>query len=104
GFSAAYAYDARGVRKSKSVNGFATVTVTDESGRPLLDYDGSSGAVRQWMAQAGGAAGVVALLDPAGARRTLIPDIQGSVIASLDAGSGALTRQGYAPYGQTAGA
>ncbi|WP_434520138.1 RHS repeat-associated core domain-containing protein [Methylosinus sporium] len=104
GFSAAYAYDARGVRKSKSVNGFATVTVSDESGRPLLDYDGSSGAVRQWMAQAGGAAGVVALLDPAGARRTLIPDIQGSVIASLDAGSGALTKQGYAPYGQTTGA
>ncbi|WP_036288262.1 RHS repeat-associated core domain-containing protein [Methylosinus sp. PW1] len=102
-FTASYAYDARGVRKSKSVNGFATVTVTDESGRPLLDYDGSSGAVRQWMAQAGGAAGAVALLDPAGARRTLIPDIQGSVIASLDAGSGALTRQGYAPYGQTAG-
>ncbi|WP_159732579.1 hypothetical protein [Methylosinus sp. Ce-a6] len=53
GFSAAYAYDARGVRKSKSVNGFATVTVSDESGRPLLDYDGSSGAVRHgWRRRA----------------------------------------------------
>ncbi|WP_201281753.1 RHS repeat-associated core domain-containing protein [Methylosinus sp. Ce-a6] len=47
---------------------------------------------------------MVALLDPAGARRTLIADIQGSVIASLDAGSGALTKQSYAPYGQTTGA
>jgi len=37
-----------------------------------------------------------------GRRATYIPDIQGSVIASLDASSGALTKASYQPYGESA--
>jgi RHS repeat-associated protein len=35
-------------------------------------------------------------------RATLIPDIQGSIIGTLDAASGALTKRGYRPYGESA--
>jgi RHS repeat-associated protein len=38
----------------------------------------------------------------AGTRAALIPDIQGSVIASLDSGSGSLSKIGYLPYGKSA--
>src|SRR5216683_3315579 len=40
----------------------------------------------------------------AATRATLVPDIQGSVIASLDSGSGTLSKIGYLPYGKSAGA
>ncbi len=39
----------------------------------------------------------------AGTRAALIPDIQGSVIASLDSGSGTFGKIGYLPYGKSAG-
>jgi hypothetical protein len=35
-------------------------------------------------------------------RTAFIPDIQGSVIASLDSGSGTLSKIGYLPYGKSA--
>ena len=35
-------------------------------------------------------------------RTTLIPDIQGSIIGTLDSSSGALIRIGYSPYGRSA--
>jgi len=38
----------------------------------------------------------------AGTRAAFIPDIQGSVIASLDSSSGALSKVGYLPYGKSA--
>ena len=33
-----------------------------------------------------------------------IPDVQGSILASLDSGSGALSKTGYLPYGESASA
>lgn len=33
---------------------------------------------------------------------TLVPDIQGSIVASLDSGSGTLSKLGYLPYGKSA--
>ena len=36
-----------------------------------------------------------------GTRATLIPDVQGSFIGSLDASSGALTKYGYQTYGES---
>jgi RHS repeat-associated protein len=33
-------------------------------------------------------------------RQTLIPDIQGSIVASVDASTGALTKTGYQPFGE----
>jgi len=38
----------------------------------------------------------------AGTRETMIPDIQGSILATLDSGSGVLTKTGYRPYGESA--
>jgi RHS repeat-associated protein len=38
---------------------------------------------------------------PATTRATYVPDIQGSVIASLDASSGTLSKAGYQPYGES---
>ncbi|MGO9774796.1 MAG: RHS repeat-associated core domain-containing protein [Roseiarcus sp.] len=37
----------------------------------------------------------------AGTRATLIPDIQGSILGSLDAATGTLTKWGYLPFGQS---
>ena len=38
---------------------------------------------------------------PAGTRASLIPDIQGSIIGSLDSGTGTLTKTGYGAYGES---
>src|SRR5258708_6495847 len=38
----------------------------------------------------------------AATRATLVPDIQGSVIASLDSSSGTLSKTSYLPYGKSA--
>ena len=40
----------------------------------------------------------------AATRATLVPDIQGSVIASINSSSGALSKIGYLPYGKSANA
>jgi RHS repeat-associated protein len=40
----------------------------------------------------------------AGTRQTLIPDLQGSTLATLDSSTGALTKRGYLPYGESANA
>ena len=39
----------------------------------------------------------------AGTRETLVPDVQGSIIASLDSGTGTLTKIGYQAYGEHPG-
>lgn len=100
---ASYAYDAQGRRKSKSVGSTTTVYVTDAGNREVLEYDGTSGAVNAWYAYDTGANGVLNRMDVAGSsRQTLIPDIQGSTIASLGA-AGTLTRTGYQPFGENPG-
>jgi len=38
----------------------------------------------------------------AATRATFIPDIQGSILATLESGTGALTKNGYLPYGKSA--
>lgn len=40
----------------------------------------------------------------AGTRETFVPDIQGSVLATLDSGSGSLTKAGYPAYGENTSA
>jgi RHS repeat-associated protein len=104
GNTASYAYDAQGRRKTKTVNGTATVFVTDAGNREVLEYDGTSGAIQHWYAYGLGSNDVLNQTNVvAGARAALIPDIQGSVIASLDSSSGALSKIGYLPYGKSAG-
>jgi YD repeat-containing protein len=41
---AAYAYDAQGPRKSKTIGGTTTIFVTDADNREVLEYDCTSGA------------------------------------------------------------
>ena len=105
GNTASYTYDAQGRRKSRTVNGATTVFVTDAGNREVLEYDGSSGAIQRWYAYSLGPNDVLNQMNVvAGTRATLIPDIQGSIIASQDSGSGALTTVGYLPYGKSASA
>ena len=97
---AAYAYDAQGARKSKTVGSTTTVTVTDPQNRALLDYDGTSGAILRWYAFGLGSNDALSQANAAaGTRTTFIPDIQGSIVATLDSSTGALTKAGYLPYG-----
>jgi RHS repeat-associated protein len=105
GNTASYAYDAQGRRKTKTVNGTTTVFVTDAGNREVLEYDGASGAILRWYAYGLGSNEVLSQMNVAAASRaTFVPDIQGSVIASLDSGSGTLSKIGYLPYGKSANA
>src|SRR3984957_15381897 len=98
GNTASYAYDAQGRRKSKTVNGTTTILVQDPQGRALLDYDGASGAIQSWYAFGSGPNDVLNQINVAGSTRTTyIPDVQGSIVASLDASSGTLTKAGIRP-------
>jgi len=102
---ASYAWDAQGRRKLKTVGTARTVYVTDADNSEILEYDGSSGAIRQWYAYGLGSNDVLNRMDVvAGTRATFIPDIQGSTIGTLDSVSGTLTKRGYLPYGASASA
>jgi RHS repeat-associated protein len=100
----AYAYDAQGRRKTRTVNGTTTVFVTDAGNREVLEYDGTSGAIQRWYAYGLGSNDVLNQTNVVAATRAaFIPDIQGSIIASLDSSSGTLSKIGYLPYGRSAG-
>jgi RHS repeat-associated protein len=97
---AAYTYDGRGRRKTKTVNGTTTVFVTDADNREVLEYDGSSGAILRWHAYGLGPNAVLGTMDLGTATRTaLLPDVLGSTMATMNAGTAALTPVGYLPYG-----
>jgi RHS repeat-associated protein len=82
-----------------------TVFVTDAGNREVLEYDGASGAIQRWYAYGLGSNDVLNQSNvAAGTRAALIPDIQGSVIASLDSATATLTKIGYLPYGKSASA
>lgn len=105
GNSATYAYDALGRRKLKTVNGATTIFVQDPQGRALIDYSGATGAIGDWYAFGLGPNDALAQMNGAGTTRaTYVPDIQGSIVASLDAASGVLTKTGYGyqPFGESA--
>jgi RHS repeat-associated protein len=102
GNTASYAYDAQGRRKSKTVNGTTTIFVQDPQGRALLDYDGTAGTIQNWYAFGSGSNDVLNQINVvASTRATYIPDVQGSIVASLDASSGILTKAGYQTYGES---
>ncbi len=98
---ARYAFDAQGRRKSRTVGAATTVYVTDADNREVLEYDGTTGAVRAWYAYGQGSNEPLNRMDvSAGSRQTLIPDAQGSIVSRLDSASGALTTAGYGAYGE----
>jgi len=95
GNTAVYAYDAQGRRKTKTVNGATTVLVTDAGNREVLEYDGASGAILRWYAYGLGSNDVLNQMNVAAATRaTFVPDVLGSVIASVDSSSGTLSKVG----------
>ena len=74
----------------------------DPQGHALLDYDGTVGTIRNWYAFGSGSNDVLNQINVVGSTRaTYIPDVQGSIIASLDASSGTLTKAGYQTYGES---
>jgi RHS repeat-associated protein len=102
GNTVSYTYNAQGRRKTRTVNGATTVFVTDADNREVMEYDGASGAIQRWYAYGLGSNEVLAQMNVAAATRaSFIPDIQGSVIASIDAASGAVSKIGYLPYGKS---
>jgi RHS repeat-associated protein len=101
GNTVTYAYDAQGRRKKKTVNGTTTIYVTDADNREVLEYSGSSGQTQGWYAYGGGSNEVLNRIDIGNTtRQTLIPDIQGSFIGTLDS-SGTLTKRAYRPFGES---
>ena len=99
-----YAYDALGHRKSKTVNGSTTIYIGDGTAPDLLDYDGTTGQLLTRTIPGPGANDPIARIDlTTNTRTTYIPDIQGSIIAALDSATGALTKQGYRPFGESPG-
>ncbi|MDH2346721.1 RHS repeat-associated core domain-containing protein [Bradyrhizobium sp. SSUT77] len=105
GNTATYAFDAQGRRKTKTVNGTTTVFVTDADNREVLEYDGSSGAVLRWYAYGLGPNAVLNQMNVAAATRTtLVPDMLGSIVGSLDSSATSLGKVGYLPYGKSGSA
>ena len=103
GLTASYAYDAQWRRKSKTVNGTTTIFVQDPQGRAVIDYTGSGGAIEAWYAFGLGANDALNQMNVAGATRaTYVPDVQGSIVASLDAASGTVTKAGFRPFSESA--
>jgi RHS repeat-associated protein len=97
---AAYAFDAQGRRKTRTVGAAVTAYVTDAGNREVVEYNGSSGALQAWYAFGPGPDDVLSRMDlTGGTRSTPIPDIQGSVIGQLASG-GTLTKAAYLPFGE----
>ena len=97
---AAYAYAAQGRRKSKTVGSATTLYVTDADNREVVEYNGTGGELQAWYAFGPGADAVLNRMNvTAASRQTMIPDIQGSIIGTLDSG-GTLSKAGYQPFGE----
>ena len=97
---ATYAYDAQGRRKSKTVGSTTTLYVTDADNREVLEYVGTGGALQAWYAFGPGPDAVLNRMNvAASSRQTMIPDIEGSIIGTLDSG-GTLSKAGFQPYGE----
>lgn len=100
GTSAAYTFDAQGNRKTVTTGGTTTVFVTDADDREVLEYDGASGAIQRWYAYGLGPNDVLGQMNvPANTRTTFVPDLLGSVVATMASSTGTLSRFGYRPYG-----
>ncbi len=99
GNTVAYAFDGRGRRKARTVNGSTTLFVTGADNREVLDYDGTTGTLLRWYPYGLGPNAVLSQISiAAGTGDTLIPDLLGSIVGAYDS-TGTLTKYGYQPYG-----
>lgn len=101
---ASYAFDAQGRRKSKTIGATTTIYVADVDGHEVLEYDGTTGGPHTpniWYAYGLGSNDVLSQMNvAAGTRETMIPDVHGSIQATLDSSTGAATKAGYQAYGE----
>src|SRR5262249_52763214 len=82
-----------------------TIFVTDADNREVLEYDGTTGAILRWYAYGLGPNEVLNQINVgANTRDTQIPDMLGSIVASIDGGTGALSSFAYRAYGANAAA
>jgi len=101
GTVAEYAWDARGRRKSMTVGADITIYVTDAEDRVVLKYDSTTGDLPRWTVHGPGLDDTLAVMDlDADTREPLVPDIQGSTVATLASATGTLTKLGYLPFGE----
>jgi len=79
-----------------------TIYVTDADNREILEYNGASGQIQRWYSYGLGPNDVLNQMNiVANTRETMITDIQGSILATLDSGSAVLATTGYRPYGES---
>jgi len=103
GNTASYAFDAQGRRKSKTVNGVSTFYLTDADNREVLEYSGASGQILHSYTYGLGPNEVLSDNNvPAATRVSFTPDVQGSIQATLESGTGVLSAHGYQSFGQSA--
>ncbi|WP_422035639.1 RHS repeat-associated core domain-containing protein [Reyranella sp.] len=103
GTGGTYTFDAQGSRKTVTTGGSTTVFVTDADDREVLEYDGASGAIQRWYAYGLGPNDVLGQMNvPANTRTTYVPDLLGSVVATMTSSTGTLSRFAYRPYGASA--
>ncbi|MGH7072555.1 MAG: RHS repeat-associated core domain-containing protein [Acetobacteraceae bacterium] len=82
-----------------------TICVTDADKREVLEYESTSGQVQRCHAHGLRPNDVLNRMNvEADTHETMIPDLQGSIIATLDSASGTLTRTGHMPFGESASA
>jgi len=97
-----YTWDAQGRRKTRTVGGATTIYVTDSDNREVLEYDGATGQILRWHAYGSGIDEVLATMETGpGVRAGYIPDIQGSVLATVASANGAVSKGPYLPYGES---
>ena len=101
GNTASYAFDGRGRRKSRTVNGTTTIAITDADNREVLEYNGSTGAILRWYTYGLGSNDLLSQTNLGGTttRASFIPDMLGSVVGSQDAATGTITSFAYRAYG-----
>jgi RHS repeat-associated protein len=100
-----YSYDGLGRMKKNTIGTGGLVYVTDAENREVLVYDVSGGKVYWWYTFGRGVDEALNQMElPIETRTNFIPDIQGSMIATLGTRSGTLSKSGYLPYGENTNA
>jgi RHS repeat-associated protein len=78
-----------------------TIYVSDDS-REVLEYDGTSGQMLRRYTHGRGLDEALNQIAPTRQRSILVPDVQGSTVATVDSATGAVIAAGYKPFGETA--
>ena len=84
GNSSTYAYDGRGRRKTRTINGAATVSVTDNDNREVMEYDGATGAIVRRYAYGLGPNDMLNQMNvPGNTRAVFAPDSPANLLSQI---------------------